>query len=97
MIDKVKSIWKFELRPAVTFQTVSMPPNSVVLTAQVQREKICVWALVDPNDVGRVDYPVWVHCTGHPVRDAAIQGRYVASVQLAGGALVFHVFVGLGA
>ena len=27
----------------------------------------------------------------------AVSGRYVATVQLAGGELVFHVFVGLGA
>ena len=96
MKDKVKSIWKFALKED-DFQTVSMPPQSKVLTAQVQNENVCIWALVDPNDSQRFDYPVWVHGTGHPVVDAAIQGRYVASVQLEGGALVFHVFVGLGA
>ena len=95
MKDKVRTIWKFELR-VDDLQTVSMPPDSKVLTAQVQREKVCIWALVDPNNAQRIDYPVWVHGTGHPVTDAA-QGRYVTSVQLAGGALVFHVFVGLGA
>ena len=94
MKDKVRTIWKFELR-VDDLQTVNMPPDSKVLTAQVQREKVCIWALVDPNDAQRIDYPVWVCGTGHPVTDAA-QGRYVASVQLAGG-LVFHVFVGWGA
>jgi len=95
MKDKVRTIWKFTLRVA-DFQTVSMPPDSRVLTAQVQREEISIWALVDPNNAQRIDYPIWVHGTGHPVTEAA-QGRYVASVQLAGGALVFHVFVGLEA
>jgi len=96
MKDKVKSIWKFALKED-DFQTVSMPPQSKVLTAQVQNENICIWALVDPNFSQRFVYPVWVDGTLHVVLDAAIQGRYVASVQLAGGALVFHVFVGLGA
>jgi hypothetical protein len=96
MKAKVKSIWKFTLRVEDT-QTVSMPPDSKILTAQAQNENVCIWALVDPNDPQRVDYPIWVHGTGHPVEDAASQGRYVASVQLSGGALVFHVFVGLGA
>jgi hypothetical protein len=93
--DQVKTVYKFVLC-ADNYQTVNMPPGSKVLTAQVQREKVCIWALVDPNDTRRIDYPVWVYGTAHPVTDA-VSGRYVATVQLAGGALVYHVFVGLGA
>jgi hypothetical protein len=93
--DKVKTIWKFELL-VEDFQTVSMPQDSKVLTVQVQQGKVCIWALVDPNDTCKIDCPIWIHGTGHPVTNAAVFGRYVSSVQLDDGALVFHVFVGSG-
>ena len=79
------------------YQTVSMPLDSKVLAAQVQGRIICIWALVDPGATQAIDCPVWIHGTGHPVGNAASEGRYVASVQLDGGSLVFHVFVGAGA
>lgn len=94
MGDQVKTIWKFVLR-VVDFQVVSVPPLSQILTVQTQGDDICLWVLVDPNSEKRVDYPVWVHGTGHPVDDAVTRGRYVSTVQLQGGRLVFHVFVGL--
>jgi hypothetical protein len=95
MANTTKSIWKFVLTPS-DCQTIRMPPNSRVLSAQAQREEICIWALVNTDDTSRCDYHVWVYGTGCPVEEAAHQGRYVATVQLARGSLVFHVFVESG-
>jgi len=95
MEKKIRTIWKFEL-DGDGEQIIRLPPDSKVLTVQVQREAVCLWALVDPVNAQRVTHHVWVHGTGHPVVDAA-DGRYIGSVQLSDGALVFHVFVGGGA
>jgi hypothetical protein len=87
-----KTIWKYVLQ-VTDYQTVSVPRDRKVLTAQVQNGQVCLWVLVDPREE-QTPLKVWIHGTGHPVGDAATKGRFVASVQLAGGALVFHVFTG---
>ena len=46
----MKTIWKFELELR-TIQHVIMPAGAVILTAQMQKDKLCIWALVDPEGV----------------------------------------------
>ena len=85
----MRTVYKFPL-VMTDRQTVQMPMDAEILTAQMQGEQCCLWALCDPQNVRR-SRTILIHGTGHPVGDIA---RYIGSVQMVGGALVFHVFEG---
>ena len=92
-------IYKYPLVIA-DYQTVKMPARSRVLTAQIQKGELFVWVMADPSEPGTVDYPFWIHGTGHPVEEMDSQPiRYISTVQPTtfGQSLVLHVFVGLNA
>ena len=75
-----------------------MPIGAVVLTAQAQRDDICVWAVVDVNQSEtelRV-FEVYPTGTTYLREDIGTDRKYINTVQLEGGALVFHVFEYLG-
>ena len=74
-----------------------MPMGAKALTVQMQGTDPCLWAMVDTEERETALYPVWMHGTGHPADEAAQCGRYVSTIQLQGGALIFHFFVGNGA
>lgn len=84
-----KQVFKYALE-VTDSQKVNLPVGAEILTAQMQGEVLCLWALVDSNFAhltsGRV---IRIYGTGHPIHD---EGRYVATFQMNGGALIFHVF-----
>ena len=85
----MKTVWKFEL--AVTDeQAVRVPRGAQFLTVQMQGDRPCLWALVDPNAQPE-DRIVRIHGTGHPVSESHLL-QYISTFQLDGGALVFHAF-----
>jgi hypothetical protein len=70
-------------------QSILMPPGDV-LCVGVQKGRVCVWALVDPELPPAPRKFVMVG-TGH-VCDC--DGKnYIGTVQLAGGDLVYHLFL----
>ena len=85
----MRSVWKFRL-VMTDVQSVQMPMGAEILTVQMQGEQCCLWALCEPENVTH-SRTILIHGTGHPVGDIA---RYIGSVQMMGGALVFHVFEG---
>ena len=82
------AIWKYPVEATDSF-LVEMPIGARILSVQVQRDEVCMWALVDPNapTEGR---RFNVYGTGHPIRRDP--GEFVGTFQLRGGALVFHLF-----
>ena len=68
-----------------------MPKGAEVLTVQTQgkAERPELWALVNP-DAATEPRTFRTYGTGHPIDHDP--GRYVATYQLHGGGLVFHVF-----
>lgn len=86
------NIWKYPLE-VTDAQPVFMPAGAKVLSAQVQHGVICLWAMVDPSKPD-VPHVVRIIGTGHSF-PAVIADEYqhVGTVQLAGGDLIFHVFV----
>ena len=82
-------IFKYIIPIQDDFQ-ISMPYGAKILCVQVQCEKPCVWALVD-TECHRVKREFRIVGTGHPFEDA-FEWTYVATFQLKGGALVFHLF-----
>lgn len=84
----MRKIFKYFLQ-AKAVQMVEMPKGAVVLTAQAQRETICVWARVDP-DAPPIKRCFIVYGTGERADDIAEE--YVGTAQLQNGDFVFHVF-----
>lgn len=83
----MSTIYKYKLTPGRT--VIDMPDGAKVLTVQMQREDVSLWALVEPHKpVGRRFFDVYG--TGHPM--PSDPGDYVATFQMEGGALVWHVF-----
>lgn len=82
------AIWKFPL--AVKDEvTLPLPTNAEALTVQIQNELPMLWCLVNPG--AALEPRLFrTYGTGHPIVGAP--GKYVATYQLEGGQLVFHVF-----
>ena len=86
-----QTIWKFIL-PIDGKSVVSMPTNSEILTVQMQGADICIWALVYPEH-GKVERTFEVFGTGHPIHsDMGIERKYIGTIQMYGGDLVYHIF-----
>lgn len=81
-------IWKW-LIYATDRQTLMMPKGAKLLDAQMQGGQLCLWALCNQDAPTEPRY-LAVYGTGNPMPDDP--GEYLATFQMSGGALVFHVF-----
>ncbi len=82
-------VWKYELEME-DYQDIEMPLESTILCVQKQRDKPCMWALVDPDDKERCRYTIRIAGTGHPIKEE--DHKYIGTFQMMDGNLVFHVF-----
>lgn len=85
----MKTIYKFAA-PIDDTILVLMNDGAQVLCVQLQHGDPTMWAVVD------TDQPLTMHrfhwrSTGHPADGL---GRYVGTIQMSGGSLVFHLFEG---
>jgi len=92
----MRQIWKYILDSATLlthdFLTYNVPKNGIILHVDEQFDEICVWVEVDP-DAPKEQRHFKVYGTGHLIPDHDIVNRrYLGSVKLMKGALVFHVF-----
>jgi len=88
----MKRIFKYTIE-AKDAQAVVMPEGAEILSVQVQggTGAICIWALVNPDpNIRRVERSILIVGTGNPVPDDP--GKFLGTVQLYAGELVFHVF-----
>jgi hypothetical protein len=84
-----RTIWKYPLALTDT-QNVMMPEGAEILTAQIQdRTGLCLWALVN-SDAPKQRREIEVLGTGNHVPEA--KRRYISTVQMVGGTLVWHIF-----
>ncbi len=81
-------IWKWPIEVTDT-QVIDVPNGARFLDVQMQGEHCCVWALCDQH-APRSERHIAIYGTGNPMPDAP--GEYIATFQMAGGALVFHAF-----
>jgi hypothetical protein len=85
------TVWKYPLPPTDVF-AVDLPAGAEVLHVEQQRDTVCMWALVDP------DQPLVRHRrfrlvgTGHPIPEPTDARQHVGSFLVRGGAFVFHLF-----
>lgn len=83
------TIWKFPF-PIHDRLALEMPTGARILAVQMQGTAPCLWALVDPDAKPQSRF-FYIFGTGHPVPDKKI-GAFVGTFQMAGGALVWHLF-----
>ena len=83
----MKRIFKWALTPGST--GLHMPAGAKVLTVQMQGNEPQLWALVDPEQPNE-RRTFEIHGTGHSVPENP--GEYLATFQMDGGSLVWHVF-----
>lgn len=83
-----KRIFKYTLT-IEDLQTVEMPEGAEILSVQNQGGDVCIWALCAPN-APKEARTFHIFGTGNPVCDNP--GRFVGTVQILDGALVWHVF-----
>jgi len=86
----MSAIYKYPLRIDDHFE-VLLPDGIKPLTVQMQGETPCLWALVDPSAT-MVRRAIWCRGTGHNA-DGLAANEYIGTVQLDGGALIFHFFL----
>lgn len=87
----MQSIYKYPLS-FIDTQEIELPTGAQVLTVQVQRDNLQLWALVDPEIETVEKRKFIVIGTGNPINDLINTVVYISTIQIYGGALVFHVF-----
>lgn len=89
-----RSIWKYPLA-VVDHQTIDMPTGARVLSVHEQHGQLCMWAEVNANPDGPTETRhVRIKGTGHPIEQGEMIGfKFLGTVLVAGGSLVWHVYV----
>lgn len=85
-----KTVFKYTLEKGNT--AIDMPKGAVVLSAHAQGESVCIWALVDRDNIAdteRRTFELWL--TGEEIYPE-VSRIYIGTVLLRGGTLVIHVF-----
>lgn len=83
------TVWKYPIEVKLR-QRVRMPKGAKILTAQMQGEVLCLWAMVDPAELETVERKIEVLGTGHAASDGP--ATYLGTAQHPFGNLVWHVF-----
>lgn len=87
----MKRVYKYPFEFGGDEFEIPMPKGAKPLNFQFQFDTLCVWALVDP-EAPMVARKFRIAGTGHDIENAD-ELTYVGSVQMQGGALIFHLFV----
>jgi len=87
----MKTIWKIELT-AHQKQTITLPEKAIILHVDKQREQICIWCEVNPENKLHPRM-IEVFRTGDEIHeDIGTEREYIGSAKLRGGMLIFHVY-----
>lgn len=86
----MKTIHKHTLR-AADEQKLTLGRGAEVLSVQAQHGNIQVW-VTHGGAAGSAVRTFWIKGTGNPCDDVPDDATFLGTVQLANGALVFHVF-----
>ena len=85
----MKTIYKFVIEVSGK-QSIKIPKNAVILSAQIQHETLCLWVELDDREPVS-DRDIYVFGTGHGI-DPSLDIHFIDTVQLMGGDLIFHVY-----
>jgi len=83
------TIWKYEIPIEDGNFSISMPVGSKILSFQVQKGTPMIWCRVN-TDLDLIKRVFKLYGTGHPFENK--DGKYIGSIQLYNGDLIFHLF-----
>lgn len=98
----MKSIYKYVLDTAWNVvgapkmpYTMELPKGATILSCGLQnKENICVWAKVDPNQTEMVEVEFYIFGTGWPIPEEIDNGlQFIGTVMISDGLYVYHVFI----
>lgn len=89
----MKTIYKYPLQPCAE-QTLSLPLNAQILSVQWVRGTVCIYALVDRDEVEVEPRQFEIFGTGHPISPQNIptERYFLGTVVNSDQQLVFHIF-----
>jgi hypothetical protein len=91
-----KRVYKYELNPMTSIQEVILPIESQILTAQMQGNKLQLWALVDSIQELKAKRVIEIIGTGYKFCSPnGVERKHISTIQLAGGVFVYHIFENL--
>lgn len=75
-------------------QTLELPVGSQILSVAEQRGKMVVYALVAVTDenMSKMKVKILIKGTGHVISENISEFKFLGTVKLMGGDLMFHVF-----
>lgn len=85
----METIWKYELS-LDKCQQIKAPAGWKPMSVQLQRNTLCLWAVVDTNNK-LCSNKVWLHITGEALPDRPVDRVFVGTIQMPSG-IVYHVF-----
>lgn len=88
----MKVVYKYRIGNGEEF-TLLAPKGAEFLSVQLQGQDVQLWARVDP-EAPKVLYKFGIAGTGNYLPPFAASAPFIGTFQLAGGALVFHLFGG---
>lgn len=91
----MQTIYKYPLE-VTDKQSLTLPDGAKILSVQMQGESLCLWAMVSPTIQAIETRTFWIYGTGHDVTLAPEHLNFLATVQMRGGTLIFHVFEEVG-
>jgi hypothetical protein len=86
----MKTIYKYPIK-ITDVQTVTLPINAEIISAQMQGDTLCLWAIVNTSNTDTEGRVIEVVGTGNPMSDG-IRRVYIGTTQMQGGSMVWHVF-----
>lgn len=85
----MRKIFKYFLR-VTDEQTLDLPRGAEILSVEEQKNKVVLYALIDPAECRLYPHTIYVHGTGHSIHAENL--KFIGTVKLYNGDLMFHVF-----
>jgi len=88
----METVWKFILDKQEADQLVDMPYGAKPFSAGNQKERLVVWAIVEPDNRPS-PVRILLAGAGHPLPlPSSEMGEFLGTAQFAGGDHVFHIY-----
>ena len=86
----MRKIFKFPLE-VTDYQTIEVKSPAILLSVAEQNNNIVLYAMIDDLEYG-IPVDVRIIGTGHPIKDDIDNYKFLGTVNLIDGGLMFHVF-----
>jgi hypothetical protein len=88
----VYRIFKYKI-PVTDEVSISLPKGATLLSVKEQNDGIVLYAEINPDEMKMVQYDFRIVGTGHRYKFDRRFYKFLDTVKLYGGQLMFHVFV----